>query len=183
MRQSAAAALKQKQSYSARQFFFYFKKIPFFSDLSSIAWFRLGKVLPFKNSIFTKQRRRKNPKKRKNYSYSNHLILRVGASKNSLHAQLLFSSKLKLNVSLKITQKMCHSKCLKKCLKNVSFRMFQEMSHSTCNTQNVSLKISLKMSHSKYLKKCLIQNVSKNVSLEHKKVSKNLEKSLIAIKL
>ena len=79
---------------------------------------------------------------------------------------------------------MSHSKCLKKCLKNVSFRMFKEMSHSTCNIQNVSLKISLKMSHSKYLKKCLIQNVSKNVSLElFKKASKNLEKSLIAIKL
>jgi len=54
MRQSAAAALKQKQS-SARQFFFHFKKIPFFRIFLSIALFSLGKVLPFKNSIFTEE--------------------------------------------------------------------------------------------------------------------------------
>ena len=68
------------------------------------------------------------------------------------------------NVSIKISQKMSHSKIF---IQNVSLKNF----HSKCLTQNVSIKISQKMSRSKIFiqnvslkmshSKCLAQNISK----------------------
>ena len=120
MRQSAAAALKQKQSYSARQFFFYFKKIPFFSDLSSIAWFRLGKVL---EKLYIYQvAPPEEPKEEEELLIFKppHIACWSLKKQSSCLAIIFFKVEIKCltqNISKNVSlNKMSHSKCLKECL-------------------------------------------------------------------